>query len=379
MSGQDNNAGAAKANSIALNASSQAIVFPPGMYRFSVRISSPILDPHIEVPFPAFLVAAGPTVSPGTVEFIGNPSAVSSWLLNAGDNIAVKITGKSASLILSSFRTTDSMTQPFDINVEQLNFGLPARTEPSSSTTPSLKLQVGVHLHGQENVQFSESDWVGRAGSGVWIEAISISAQEALEPTDIEYKGLVANGFETPWLSDGAICGTKGANVPLVGFAARLKPKAAAEYDCEYSLCFRSGAIVGPLRNGIPGRSKVAGDPLEAIQIRVVKRAKPAKPAAVPDSAAAAPVKQESRNQASKVPLKNSPKFGAFRDEGEPISKAASFAKKISKSEAPPVNKTPEPVPTSARNKRVEELPSKKVTAKSPDKKLKTKSPSKRK
>ena len=57
-----------------------------------------------------------------------------------------------------------------------------------------------------------------------------------------------------------------------LGFAIRLKPRVAA-YDVEYSGYFQSGLTIGPVRNGIPCRSSVAGDPLEGIQIRLLKRA----------------------------------------------------------------------------------------------------------
>jgi len=98
---------------------------------------------------------------------------------------------------------------------------------------------------------------------------------------DIEYKGLTGSGFETPWLSDDKVCGTKGMAVPLVGFAIRLKPNSVstpAEYDCEYSGYFQSGLTVGLLRNGAPCRSTVANDPLEGMQVRIVKRVAAALP-----------------------------------------------------------------------------------------------------
>jgi hypothetical protein len=67
----------------------------------------------------------------------------------------------------------------------------------------------------------------------------------------------------------------QGISVPLVGFAMRLKPgPATAAFDCEYFGYYRSGVTVGPLRNGSPCRSMVANDPLEGIQIRIVKRSK---------------------------------------------------------------------------------------------------------
>ena len=79
-------------------------------------------------------------------------------------------------------------------------------------------------------------------------------------------------------LSNGAPCGTRGMGIPLVGFAVRPKPDAAAlGYDCVYRGYFRSGAISGPVSNGELCRSDTADDPLEGIELRIV----PARVAAV--------------------------------------------------------------------------------------------------
>ena len=122
---------------------------------------------------------------------------------------------------------------------------------------------------------FADAPWAGRVAPGLWIESFCrAAAGSASVPHDIEYKGLTGSGFETPWLSDDKMCGTKGMAVPLVGFAVRLKPgpAATAGYDCEYSGYFQSGVTVGPLRNGAPCRSTVANDPLEGMQVRLTKR-----------------------------------------------------------------------------------------------------------
>jgi hypothetical protein len=123
-------------------------------------------------------------------------------------------------------------------------------------------------------MNFANVPWAGRVAPGLWIESFSVRPLTRFAAQDIEYKGLTGSGFETPWLSDDKMCGTKGMAVPLVGFAVRLKPSpAAAAYDCEYSGYFQSGLTVGPLRNGAPCRSTVANDPLEGIQVRLVRRA----------------------------------------------------------------------------------------------------------
>ncbi|SEP92383.1 hypothetical protein SAMN04488038_102224 [Solimonas aquatica] len=322
MSQQNAGAQAARPKTVPLHAATQAVPFPAGVYRFSVRTASPVVEGTAATPFPALLVAAAPLTPPGAVEFVGNTAAVAAWLCNVGDIVVAKIGAKGATLILSSLRTAAD-TQAFDIKVEQINDST-SPALPSTAAGATLKLRVALHLRGQGEARFTESEWAGRAGSGAWIEAMSVVPLEALSAADIECKGLAANGFETPWLSDGAVCGTKGGGVPLIGFALRLKPAASAEYDCEYSAYFRSGITVGPLRNGVPCRSRTNGDPLEAVQIRIVKRTAAAeKPAAVAGKTAAPAAKK-------------GPSFGKFRDEeAAPAVPAKKAAKKIGKSVAP--------------------------------------------
>lgn len=356
MSEESTSAQAQRPKTVQLQAATQAVPFPGGTYRFSVRTASPVIEGTAAVPFPALLVAAGPGTPPGAVEFVGNPSAVSAWLYNIGDVVMAKIGAKGATLILSSLRTPAD-TQPFDIKVEQVNAPA-AAPKLSTSSEPSLKLRVGLHLRGQGDVQFTDSEWAGRAGSGAWIEAMSIVPLEGLSAADIECKGLAANGFETPWLSDGAVCGTKGVGMPLIGFAVRLKPQAAAEYDCEYSAYFRSGVTVGPLRNGVPCRSKTAGDPLEAVQIRLVKRGKSAVTAAAPAAAA----KPLAKPAATKSAGKKGPSFGKFREE-EAAPVVATVTKKATKT-APSVAKPVSKAPGKPAAKSAASVPDKKPVAK---------------
>lgn len=347
-----------KANSGALQSVAQALVFPPGMYRFHVKAASPALDTQTHLPFPALLVAAGPGLAPGVVEFVGSPSAVSAWLFNAGDNVTVKVAGENATLILSSLRTPETSTRQFDIKVEQLDVRPAGQLTPTASQIPSLKLQIGVYVRGQKDVLTATTEWAGRAGSGAWIEAVTIKPQEILAPADIEYKCLSANGFETPWLSNGAICGTKGANMPLIGFAARLKPQIAVQYDCEYSIAFRSGTVVGPLRNGVPARSKTAGDVIEAMQIRIVKRA-----------AAKAATQTEAKAPISESAKTKSPKFGAFREEEVVSPNPAAKTKKAAKAAVKPSEKMPKPIKTLKPQKPTSrKVSAKKAVAKTPTK-----------
>jgi hypothetical protein len=136
-----------------------------------------------------------------------------------------------------------------------------------------LPVRVTLHVRARGNMTFTSEPWAGRVAPGLWLEAFAVSPLESVAAGEIEYKGLTGSGFETPWTSDDQPCGTQGMSVPLVGFALRLKATPATlAYDCEYSGYFQSGLTVGPLRNGAPCRSTVANDPLEGIQVRIVKQ-----------------------------------------------------------------------------------------------------------
>jgi len=131
---------------------------------------------------------------------------------------------------------------------------------------------------------------------------------DRFEAGDIEYKGLTGSGFETPWMSDEKMCGTKGMSVPLVGFAVRLKPgPKTGAYDCEYSGFFKSGITIGPLRNGARAaprwrmiRWKAAGDHSKAPQARQAGR--PGKG-----------LKPRAASAAQPGPAGQGPSFGRYR------------------------------------------------------------------
>jgi hypothetical protein len=119
---------------------------------------------------------------------------------------------------------------------------------------------------------FNEGQWAGVSGQRLSVESFSIQPLDEANTDLIEYKAVTASGIETPWVASGALCGTRGMGMPLVGFAVRIKPQAAdQDYICEYSAVMISGATLGPARNGAPCRSVDIGDPIEAIWISVRK------------------------------------------------------------------------------------------------------------
>lgn len=267
-------------------ASVQTLNLPTGLYLLSVRAGSPTAIAEAgNLQLPALNVGLGPGVENGQVEFVSGPGTRGNWLFQPGNMLIAKVVASSASLLLTSVRAANG--QALDISIQRLgstNTAPEASPEPEAPAAASEdnnkasdpakpRHVVGLHLSGRGDVSFSDVEWAGRIGAGTWVEAFSITPLEFISPQDIEYKSLTASGFETPWISGGAACGTRGMAVALVGFAVRLKGRAAGRYDCEYSGYFQSGAIIGPLRNGAPCRSTVSGDPLEGIRFRFVARA----------------------------------------------------------------------------------------------------------
>jgi len=271
-----------------LSASVQVLPLAAGLYLFSVKAAKPQLPSSTgQLALPAMHVGLGPGVRSEQVEFLASPSTHGAWLFSATDQLVTRVNGTGATLVLTSVRAPTG--DVLSIKVERLEARIetteatmpvaaaaPARIAPAPAPAPAdapVPVQIAAHIRARGDMRFRDVPWSGRVAPGLWIESYAVLPLTQLGAEDIEYKGLTGSGFETPWLSDNADCGTKGMGVPLVGFAVRLRPSAGtAAYDCQYSGYFQSGLTVGPLRNGAPCRSSVANDPLEGIQVRLVKR-----------------------------------------------------------------------------------------------------------
>jgi hypothetical protein len=327
---------AAEAADDALSASVQVLPLPAGLYLFSVTAASRTpSNPMEQLALPAVSIGLGPGVKSDDVEFVAGPSTHGAWLFAQGDLLIAKVKGAGATLILTSVRGPGG--EVLSIKVERLDTRADVLAAPraandeaavqarapvkaaarrksllvdaanavvgAASADMPLPIQVGAHIRTRGDMIFCDAPWAGRVSPGLWIESFCVRPLERFSVHDIEYKGLTGSGFETPWLSDERMCGTQGMSVPLVGFAVRLKPSpATAAYDCEYSGYFQSGTTVGPQRNGAPCRSNVANDPLEGIQILIVKRAmksaaRTANPAAKFESRSSAPKRKSASSQ----------------------------------------------------------------------------------
>jgi hypothetical protein len=329
----------------------EPLAVSPGLYMFSVRSAAPQtkLGRH-GLQLPALNVTVGPGTPQTQVEFVPSLTSNGTWLSKSGDLLVVKVNAPGAILLMNSVRTTSGSA--LAVRFEKLEDRDERPELPSTTTAPKvqpaaveeaapeaevarldgLRLQIGTHVRARGDLNFVDKPWAGKIGKGHWIESFSVTPLEALSAQDIEYKGLTSSGFESPWITNGAPCGTRGMSIPLVGFAVRLKTDAVRkDYDCEYSAYCQSGIVVGPLRNGVPCRSTVSNDPIEGLQIRIVKRTQ------------ALSGSPSSPEPASRPPAAG-PNFGRYRDEEEDAEQTPA---KVPKTAAKPATKKTKVAPAS--------------------------------
>jgi GT2 family glycosyltransferase/glycosyltransferase involved in cell wall biosynthesis len=281
-----------------LSAAAQPLTIAPGLYLFRVRQSTPAMSTlRTDGVLPAVNLTVLPDGATGNVEFMSAPGGSGSWLRRPTDMVVARIAERAATLLLTSLRTTDG--PHLSIAVERLDkHETPAVAgeavaeagETSSPTPtgelpspPGLQAELSVHIQRRGDRSFTTPAWAGCRGEKIWIESFAINPLEAIAADQIEYKGLTASGYETPWLSKGMPCGSRGKSMPLLGFAIRLKPQSPSQvYHCEYSGAFLSGAIVGPCYNGAPCVSAQPDDPLEAIQLRILEHLEATPPLELP-------------------------------------------------------------------------------------------------
>jgi hypothetical protein len=167
-------------------------------------------------------------------------------------------------------RRLDGPVPPSDqLSAPQVAGTRPAVAGPEDREIPT---EILLHIERAGDRLFPGRGWVGALGRRVRIEAFSIRPVERLQPAEIEMKGFLPSGGETPWVPGGALCGTRGRGLPLTGFALRVVPQQADRYDVLYQGSFFAGGISELHRNGDPCRAAMADDPLEAINVRLVER-----------------------------------------------------------------------------------------------------------
>ena len=269
-------------NSDELTSSVQILTLPEGVYSFTIESGGDKNVSSADLVLPALQVSLAPTRTSATVEFRAGASVFDRWLAYDTDMIAIRIIGGDASLMLTSVRRQDSAV--LGLHVDRLN------AEPVFPTPESISVQIRngasaslpqvqlrTHIQNVGDLDFLDC-WAGWPGKHLWIEAFSVSvsglsSMDSLHPVAaVEYRAVMADGSETPWLTNQELCGSRGAGMPIQAFALRLNRELVDKYECAYSGKFFSGATVGPLKDGEFCCSDLPADLLEAISVVVTER-----------------------------------------------------------------------------------------------------------
>jgi LPS sulfotransferase NodH len=118
---------------------------------------------------------------------------------------------------------------------------LAARQDETAASVPAVAADIVAHVRNVGDVTGGCGAWIGRPGSGMWIEGFSITPREGISAEDIEYRGVGDFAQTPPWVSGGTFCGTRGVGEPLRGISVRLRNAAASHYECTYSARFVDG------------------------------------------------------------------------------------------------------------------------------------------
>ena len=93
-------------------------------------------------------------------------------------------------------------------------------------------------------------EWIGRRGSGRWIEGFRFGPKAGLTAEDFDCQAVLGRDWLSPWLPGGSYCGSRGLALPLRGFCLRLRPEAAARLTLTITARFVDGTEIGPIAAG---------------------------------------------------------------------------------------------------------------------------------
>ena len=260
-----------------LAATATVIRLEPGLYALEIA-GTPDLPGRISNrALPVIQVSAPPGGQAGCVEIIGASGDAAQWIGHGGGTVVVKSPPGGGSVWVTAFGDPEDAlvpprVAPHPIDRWRSNGAAP---EPSGlvAEPEEIRTEIVLHVERLGDRRFAGLGWVGSRGRKLRIEAFSIRPIEGLAASDIEIKGLGPHGRETQWVGGAKLCGTRGQRLPLTGFAVRLAPHLGHRFDVAYEGAFFESGIAGPFRNGELCIPPLADDPLEAINVRVMRRA----------------------------------------------------------------------------------------------------------
>ena len=235
----------------------------------------------------------------------GRPEAVSistfredGWI----DNTAalVRVSDGPAQVLVTIYQAAG---QPADhaprLQVLRLS-GDPAAAVPAEQPAPTTVPEITAHVQGRGDVPGAFGEWIGTRGSGAWIEGFGLSDVGAIAAGEVEYQGVLGKGWQSPWVTNGKFCGSRGMALPLLGLNLRLLGAAAKEHKLRYSATFVDGSEVGPIEEGQACEAPSLA-PLESFRIELVLKSEQPAAAKTKESGMAAARPAPARGTSAKA------------------------------------------------------------------------------
>jgi hypothetical protein len=270
-------AGAARApaqagSQVAMTAGAKLLWVAPGLHSLSVAPMGPTPSAAAGMILPAVLVVAPNAGKAATVEIVADPVS-GNWIGAGGGTLVLRAPPAGGHVLVTAYALPGQATTPLELELHPIDAEHAATMAAApAAARPSLRSEITLHIERFGDRQFSNEGWAGQPGSKLRIEAFALRPLEGISRGEIEYRVFSRGGRDTPWATDGQLCGTRGQSRPLTGFAVRLASHLRDAYDVTYRGAFFTGGPSQPVRNGEPCLSPVRDDPLEAVEIRIAER-----------------------------------------------------------------------------------------------------------
>ncbi len=270
-----------------LKVSGHLMTLDDGLYCI-VQMPAKGAEPGSGLPGVRLSLPPGPASRPDSISIAGyRPDG---WLSAGGDAALVRVDQGPAQLLVTIYQSPAVREGGApNIQVMRLLEGVfppaaaPAQakgvTEPPRAAPPraAAVMEMVAHIQERGDVGSMLGDWLGERGSKRWIEGFGVSPTRLVAPKDIEYQGVLGQGWLSPWVEGGQFCGSRAMALPLLGLRVRLRPEAAEAYDVVYSATFIDGSEVGPVMNGEPCEADSLAA-MEAFRVEIRPRARAQQP-----------------------------------------------------------------------------------------------------
>ena len=254
-------------STVAIAAEARLLQVGPGLHNLTIAASRVVASAFAGIALPAVFVTVPGLGTGDAIELIG-ARGQGVWLDAAGGTVMLRAT-TGGHVLLTSYNGPDWPASPLDIELRPADAATMIPTAPNGA---ALRAEIVLHIEREGDRQFTTGGWAGRLGSRRRVEALAVRPLEAISHGEVEYKVYSTGGRETPWVSDGRLCGTRGQGLPLTGFAIRLAPHLRNGFDVIYRGAFFASGPAPTARNGEACFASLRDDPLEAVEIRIVER-----------------------------------------------------------------------------------------------------------